>query len=64
MPQRKFQCPKCRFRFLADPEHLSASGETSVVRLMGKTRVEPESRRTVDLKCPNCETEFEVELEV
>lgn len=66
MPERKFQCPKCRLRFRADPEQLSLSGETSVVRLTGKTRAELDSRRTVDLKCPNpnCETEFEVELEV
>ena len=65
MTMRVFKCPYCGYRFRADPESYYARGRTDVVR--GERR-QPHAhrgrKRTVDLTCPQCEQEFEVEVEV
>ena len=63
MAIRKYICPSCKYRFLADVEGLEASGAVSVIRGPGKDG-ERERDRTIDLKCPSCEKEFAVKLEV
>ena len=59
MATRKFVCPNCKYRFLADPESMRTSGTVFVVRLIGHQPDNPRGT-TVDLTCPNCEKDFEV----
>ena len=64
MTLRVFKCPFCGYRFRADPEKRH---QQSVVRpVRGEEKPQPprtQDRRTVDLTCPNCGQESEVEVE-
>ena len=65
MTLRVFKCPFCGYRFRADPERQWQVGETQITRKAAVSESAPaEHRRTVDLTCPNCGKEFEVEIQV
>jgi transcription elongation factor Elf1 len=64
MTLRVFKCPFCGYRFRADPEKRWQASETKIMRRITTTVMFLEDhRRTVDLTCPNCEQDFEVEVE-
>jgi sarcosine oxidase delta subunit len=65
MTLRVFKCPFCGYRFRADPEKQRQAGETEITRKAEAAEPLSEGRkRAVDLTCPNCEQDFEVEVEV
>ena len=60
---KKIKCPFCGFEFEKDVEALYEEGQVYLVR--GKERRKPEAKedkRYVDVRCPNCNHEFEVEV--
>ena len=64
MTLRIFKCPYCGYRFQDDPEGKRRAGEVKIMRRVTITEMLLEDhRRTVDLTCPNCEQDFEVEVE-
>lgn len=65
MALRVFKCPFCGYRFRADPKERHQQGVVKpAVRGEGKPQtLRTQDRRTVDLTCPNCEQDFEVEVE-
>jgi len=64
MTLRVFKCPYCGYRFRADPEKRRQAGKTQITRGLRASEPAPaERKRTVDLTCPNCEQDFEVEVE-
>ena len=64
MTQRVFKCPFCGYKVRADPEGRDETGVIDIVRGRGYERAGAEGPRRVDLTCPNCGQEFEVEVEV
>jgi sarcosine oxidase delta subunit len=64
MTLRVFKCPFCGYRFRADPEGRYEAGAATIFRGWGHKRDSAEGPRHVDLTCPNCEQEFEVEVQV
>ena len=65
MTLRVFKCPFCGYRFRADPEKRWQVGETEITRKAEAPKPVPAGhRRTVDLTCPNCGQEFEVEVQI
>ena len=65
MAMRVVKCTSCGYRFRADPEGRYELGEVLVIK--GEKKPKPpltRDKRTVDITCPNCEQEFEVEVEV
>ncbi|MFB0533825.1 MAG: hypothetical protein ACETWR_02470 [Anaerolineae bacterium] len=64
MTLRVFKCPFCGYKFRDDPERKSKGGATNIMRHITTTAMLLEDRRrSVDLTCPNCEQDFEVEVE-
>ena len=64
MTLRVFKCPYCGYRFRADPEKRLQAGKTQITRGLRASEAAPAGhKRTVDLTCPNCEQDFEVEVE-
>jgi predicted RNA-binding Zn-ribbon protein involved in translation (DUF1610 family) len=63
MTLRVFKCPFCGYRFRTDPEGRYEAGVATILRGRGPERVSAEGPRRVDLTCPNCGKEFEVEVE-
>lgn len=64
MALRVFKCPFCSYRFRADPEKRYQQGAEVIIRKGGALQTPlTQDRRTVDLTCPNCEQDFEVEVE-
>lgn len=61
MATRKFECPFCKYRFLADPVRMQMGGEVLVVRKTSD-RANLADDRTIDLTCPNCRNDFEVRV--
>jgi len=59
---RKYQCPVCGLRFLADAEQMFAGGAISLVRGDSAVR-EVTGDRSVDLECPHCHNQWEVTVE-
>jgi rubredoxin len=59
MAARKYKCPVCGYRFLADAEGMYAAGQVSVTRGSGKP-AQASGPSTIDLNCPNCKNDFEV----
>jgi transcription elongation factor Elf1 len=64
MTLRVFKCPFCGYRFRADPEGRYEAGAATILRGKGQEPGGVEESRRVDLACPNCEQEFEVEVQV
>ena len=64
MTLRAFKCRYCGYRFRADPEEQHRRAATSLFRhVLSYQPALKEAKRTVDLTCPNCEQDFEVEVE-
>ena len=64
MTLRVFKCPYCGYRFRADPEKRRQAGEAKITRGLGASEPAPAGHKhTVDLTCPNCKQDFEVEVE-
>jgi DNA-directed RNA polymerase subunit M/transcription elongation factor TFIIS len=65
MTVRAFKCPFCGYKFRTNPERIYQRSAGDVIR--GKKESQPprpQRQPSVDLKCPNCHEEFEVEVEV
>jgi sarcosine oxidase delta subunit len=64
MTLRVFKCPYCGYRFRDDPEKRRQTGEAKITKGPGASAPALAGhKRTVDLTCPNCEQDFEVEVE-
>ena len=64
MTLRVFKCPFCGYRFRDNPEEKRKGGAAQIMRRLTITEMLLEDhRRTVDLTCPNCGEDFEVEVE-
>ena len=63
MASRKYECPFCHYRFIADAGRMLESGALSLVRGFTGGVQENPADRSVDLKCPHCSNEFEVTVE-
>jgi uncharacterized CHY-type Zn-finger protein len=62
MARRKFECPVCKYKFLADPERMYEQGKVNVIKGTAK-KPGAQDEYTIDMECPNCENEFEVKVE-
>ncbi len=64
MALRVFKCPFCGYKVRADPKKRWQAGETTLTRGPAASELAPvRAKRTVDLTCPNCKEDFEVEVE-
>jgi len=65
MAMRVFKCPFCGYRFRVDLNKRWESGKVGITRITKASKpLAKERRGNVDLTCPNCEGEFEEEVEV
>jgi transcription elongation factor Elf1 len=57
------KCRHCGCKFRIDVEAVSEDGETVAVRgFLDRWKTKPNSPKTIDLKCQNCEKWFEWKL--
>ena len=57
---KKITCPYCGHEWNENLKEIYEAGKTPVTRGVGKrARGSPESKKYVDLVCPNCKREFE-----
>jgi len=57
------KCPHCGYIYRIDIKKAMEDGETIAVRgytIMSKTK--PQKSKDIDLKCPNCNKEFEQQV--
>ena len=63
MAMRMVKCPFCGYRFKADPEKRYRRGRVDIVKDAESRATSLQGKRRVDLTCPNCGEDFEVEVE-
>jgi DNA-directed RNA polymerase subunit M/transcription elongation factor TFIIS len=63
MTIRVLKCPSCGYRFRANPEEQYLRGVIEdLVRETTSPHPQAQDKHTVDLTCPNCKQDFEVEV--